>query len=64
MINTAPCHKCPNREAGCHSYCEDYLEFKSIREINKKKMYKQKQQAKLIDSYTFDRVEKDKRRRK
>ena len=34
-----PCYKCTKRVLGCHSTCDDYLEFKKINDANKKRRY-------------------------
>ena len=34
-----PCYKCTERVLGCHSTCDNYLEFKKINDVNKKRRY-------------------------
>lgn len=37
-MNTSPCRNCSKRKYLCHSSCEEYIEFKTIKEnISKKR---------------------------
>ena len=43
---TAPCKDCVKRFIGCHSTCEDYLEFSKQNEAEREKIHKVIEQAK------------------
>lgn len=48
-----PCKDCPNRQVGCHSTCEKYLDFrKEVDKINKTK-FAEKEQRRLIAEHNL-----------
>lgn len=51
----APCKDCPNRQIGCHSTCEKYLEFR--KEVDR---LKQERIAKRdVDQYVRESITKN-----
>ena len=47
MIPTAPCKDCKDRELGCHSKCQKYLDYKD----DKAEFDKQMKKIKEMDDY-------------
>ena len=48
MAVTAPCKDCADREVGCHSKCEKYLEFRKECDIAREQKIRQ------IDEYNHE----------
>lgn len=49
----APCKDCSDRQVGCHSACEKYLDFrKEVDEINKIK-FAEKEQRRFIAEHNL-----------
>lgn len=46
---TAPCKDCKKRELGCHSKCEEYLNFR----VEKENEYKEKNRIENIERPTY-----------
>ena len=57
-MKQAPCKGCERRKPGCHSVCEDYLEFASYREKARRN------RAEYQDLRDYDRVTYNKKTRK
>lgn len=58
MIKIAPCKDCEDRELGCHSKCEKYIEYKKCSDLKKEEIIKESR----IKSFKID-VEVKKRQR-
>lgn len=58
MIKTAPCKDCEDRELGCHSKCEKYIEYKKYSNLKREEIIKESR----IKSFKID-VEVKKRQR-
>lgn len=59
-MNLPPCKDCPNREIGCHSKCEKYIQFKN--DLKKDKA-KEKAEKKMESFILEGIIESTKRRR-
>jgi hypothetical protein len=60
----APCKNCSAREVGCHSTCEDYIEWKYNYNETKKEIDKAKAKERIISDYIRDATTKNKRRKR
>lgn len=52
------CKDCHDRQVGCHSTCEKYIEQKDIHEKEKAEKDKQKADRTDLNNYTYERVMK------
>lgn len=48
-----PCFECPNREVGCHSVCEIYVDWNKQREEVRNRIYEEK--SKRLEHVTYIR---------
>ena len=62
-MENSPCKDCKERQVGCHSTCEKYLEWNKKWVDNKIKISEQKYLMKQIDSHEIENTYKAKRRR-
>ena len=62
-METSPCKDCTERQVGCHSTCEKYLEWNKKWVDNKIKISEKKYLMKQIDSHEIETTYKAKRRR-
>ena len=62
-METSPCKDCKERQVGCHSTCEKYLEWNKKWVDNKIKISEKKYLMKQIDSHEIENTYKAKRRR-
>lgn len=51
MRPTAPCYKCEERHAGCHSECELYLAFRKKRDEYNEKVSKERELARSLNFF-------------
>lgn len=54
-MNLPPCKDCPNREIGCHSKCEKYIQFKN--DLKKDKA-KEKAEKKIEYDFWYNEAKK------
>lgn len=52
--NRPPCFKCTDRQAGCHSKCDRYIEYSNSRE----EVYNNRKSRVESDNYIVKTVEK------
>ena len=62
-METSPCKDCKERQVGCHSTCEKYLEWNKAWVENKTEISKQRYLAKQLNSHEIETVRKAARRR-
>lgn len=55
----APCHKCEDREVGCHSKCERYQQYAE----HQREMYKMREVERKARNINIDAVRRNKRRK-
>ncbi len=62
MDEQAPCYKCTDRRSiGCHSTCEDYIEWKANQDKEKLRVRNATALANLHTDYTIANFERMKR---
>lgn len=62
MINNTPCKDCEARFVGCHSYCDDYREWKKIIDYERKQRKKEREAEGIYIDTIHKAYEKNKRR--
>lgn len=55
MIENAPCYKCENRKALCHSTCKEYIEWKAQQSVIKEKEKNERRRYTNYVDYAVDR---------
>lgn len=58
MDKMSPCKDCPNRQIGCHSKCEHYIEFKRL--LNERNL--KERIEKQIEKACWETIRRSKRR--
>ena len=48
--NKAPCFNCQNRQVGCHSKCQGYLEYQAKNKAINAKRLEEHEKARLFNS--------------
>ena len=63
MKPTPPCLDCPDREIGCHSRCEKYIQFRNDLDAHKAEIEDNLRIERMVDSYQAEAVLKVKGRK-
>lgn len=58
----SPCKDCENRTIDCHDNCAKYLEYRKALDEQNKIRYEAKEKERIIDEYTFRKVNKLRRK--
>lgn len=56
------CFQCKDREVGCHSKCEKYIEFKKLSDEYNDNMRKSREEQSSYDRYKIAIIRKTKKR--
>ena len=59
--NRPPCYKCENREAGCHSTCKLYIEWKKYTSVKYEEGRLDKRRDVAFMNYKVERITKKKK---
>lgn len=63
MEKKGVCQNCDRRYVGCHSTCEDYLDWIAYNRAQKEYIYNQKREDNLVRSYKRVSVDRARKRR-
>ena len=62
-MNENPCKDCEVRFVGCHSYCDDYKEWKRVFDHEKKQRKKEQEAEGMYIESIHRSIDKQKRRK-